>query len=197
MEQRTLQIPQEFILEGEEWKPMPKYPDLFGISNLGRSWSITKQKIIKPWKDKDGYLQYRNYVAGLDCMISFRPHREVAAAFIPNPHNYPQVHHIDDDKLNNSASNLKYGTAKMNQLDAERNKVEGYAHRRAVVGIHIETGEKKRYPSVRDVEKDGFNFSNVRQCCKGKRHKAHGYRWKYADEANVSNMFLVDKIPAE
>ena len=37
-------------------------------------------------------------------------HRLVAQEFIPNPNNYPVVMHIDDDRLNNHVSNLKWGT---------------------------------------------------------------------------------------
>ena len=44
-------------------------------------------------------------------------------AFIPNPHKYEIVRHLDDDKENNSLSNLKWGTIKENIEDAIRNNV--------------------------------------------------------------------------
>lgn len=195
MENRNLPIPEEQILESEEWKPMPKLPSHYYVSNLGRCWSIAKCKIIKFWKDPDGYLHTDPFLKSLGKRVIIKLHREVAIAFVPNPNDYPQVHHIDDNKLDNAASNLRWGTHKMNREDAERNKVKGYSHRRPVEAVHIETGERRYYPSIRDVEKDGFNWSNVRQCCKGRRHKAHGYTWKYADLENVqiSNISSSDK----
>lgn len=42
-------------------------------------------------------------------------HRLVATHFIKNPKNYPIVLHRDNDIANNYASNLKWGTLKMNQ----------------------------------------------------------------------------------
>lgn len=36
--------------------------------------------------------------------------RLVAEVYIPNPHNYPVVMHLDNNPLNNSKGNLKWGT---------------------------------------------------------------------------------------
>ena len=45
----------------------------------------------------------------------FRVHRLVAAAFIPNPENKPCIDHIDGDRANNHADNLRWVTVKENQ----------------------------------------------------------------------------------
>lgn len=42
-------------------------------------------------------------------------HRLVAEAYIPNPNNLPIVMHLDDNPLNNTVSNLKWGTHKENR----------------------------------------------------------------------------------
>lgn len=45
-------------------------------------------------------------------------HKLVALAYIPNPHNYPIVRHLDDIGTNNHVSNLKWGTQKDNVRDS-------------------------------------------------------------------------------
>jgi hypothetical protein len=42
-------------------------------------------------------------------------HRLVAKAFLPNPHNLPQVHHKDENRSNNNLENLEWVTNLENQ----------------------------------------------------------------------------------
>jgi hypothetical protein len=46
---------------------------------------------------------------------NFYVHRLVAIHYIPNPHDYPDVDHIDRDKTNNDVSNLRWVTPLQNQ----------------------------------------------------------------------------------
>ena len=43
-----------------------------------------------------------------------RLHRIVAETFINNPHNLPEVNHIDEDKTNNNVSNLEWCSRQYN-----------------------------------------------------------------------------------
>ena len=51
-----------------------------------------------------------------------RVNRIVALTWLPNPNNLPQVHHIDENKLNNKTSNLEWCTSHYNKNYGTRNQ---------------------------------------------------------------------------
>lgn len=96
----------------EIWKDIKGYEGLYQVSNFGRVLSINRTRkgrynSIVPVKRKfknfkttwDGY--YDVTLCKDSKLKSFRVHRLVAEAFIPNPNNYPQVNHKDENKTNN------------------------------------------------------------------------------------------------
>ena len=54
-------------------------------------------------------------------------HRIVAAAFIPNPYNYPQVNHKSGIKTNNTVNNLEWCNRFMNAAHAEKHNLMHHA----------------------------------------------------------------------
>lgn len=70
-------------------------------------------------KEKQCHFGYEyvlvNYISGKK---KKRLHRVVAETFIENPHGYPIVMHIDNNKKNNHVSNLMWGTVSMNTQQA-------------------------------------------------------------------------------
>ena len=92
----------------ETWKVINDFPN-YEISNFGNIRN--KTKLLKIVPNKQGY----NIVVlcnGIRKTINV--HRLVAAAFVPNPENKPCVDHIDGDRANNHADNLRWVTAKEN-----------------------------------------------------------------------------------
>ena len=90
----------------EKWVPSV-HPD-YKVSNYGRVMQWRKRLVLKQSTNKDGYKCVR--LAGQ----TYRVHRLVAMAFIPNPENKPQVNHIDGNKQNNNLNNLEWVTNQEN-----------------------------------------------------------------------------------
>lgn len=167
----------------EIWRDVEGYEGLYQVSNMRRVKSLNynrsgKERVLKQRKNKWGYLRvvlckdgdYKNY----------RTHRLVAQVFIPNPENYPEVNHIDEDKTNNAVDNLEWCSSKYNCNYGTRNEKIS----RPV--ICIETGEV--FNSFAEAQKKtGIDASSI---CKCARHKKRRYtagrcHWEYVKKGEI------------
>ena len=162
----------------EIWCPIKEYESLYEVSDKGRvkSLKFDKERILKPGKLQNGYLQVCLCKNGEknNCMI----HRLVAQAFIPNHQNLPEVNHKDEDKTNNSVLNLEWCDQKYNSNYGTRNQRISKP-----VLQYEKSGEfVKEWKSTRDVQRNlNYNQSNISRCCNGKIKSAYDFIWKYKD----------------
>lgn len=86
------------------WQFINNHPD-WQVSDIGGLIRNRKTKELK-----STYVQNKGYpMVSLDGK-SYLIHRLVAEAFVPNPDNKPCVDHVDGNKLNADASNLRWVT---------------------------------------------------------------------------------------
>lgn len=105
-----------------EWKQIEGFEDYY-VSNAGQIKS--KNKILKHYVHKQGYAYLNVKPNGrLGRGKTFRIHRCVAIAFIPNPDNKPEINHKDGNRTNNYVSNLEWCTRAENISHKFQNEIE-------------------------------------------------------------------------
>lgn len=170
----------------EIWKDITGYENLYQISSLGNVKSLgngnsnnSKERILKPNKLKNGYLQVALYKNNQKW---YKIHRLVASEFIENPNNYPIINHKNEIKTDNRVENLEW-------CDTLYNRNYGTTNRRITESntnnpkiskqvLCVETGVI--YPSTHQVERElGFANTHISNACRGKYKQAYGYTWRY------------------
>lgn len=197
----------------EIWREIEGYKN-YQVSSLGRVRSLNYKRtgevrVLKAWKDKDGYLIIGLHKNGTQ--RTFRIHRLVGEAFIPNPENKPQIDHIDTNKTNNSVENLKWATNKENsnnELSRKHNSEaqKGRHHSEETKRKMSEAlkGEKNTFSKRVEIFKDGLSLgifpctmelerkseelfgtrllnSNISRVCTGKKPQYKNFTFKYVD----------------
>ena len=103
-------------------------------------------------------------------------HRLVAETYIPNPHNYPEVNHKNENKLDNRVSNLEWCSTLDNLNHSRVIEKASVAKFRKVKCVT--TG--KIYNSIKEAADElGLYHSNIVACCNGRRATCGGLEWKY------------------
>ena len=175
----------------EIWRPIKGYEGLYQVSNLGRVKSLNynhtgNEGILSPRKNSCGY--YNVILHKNKDKKSFRVHRLVAQAFIPNPNNLPEVNHKSEEKWLNTVENLEwcdksynvnYGTHNERMLKT-RNKRGGKTAERLIAQITLDGKIIKIWPSIMEAERNGFHRGCICLCCQGKQNKHQGFKWQYA-----------------
>lgn len=180
----------------EIWKDIENYEGKYQVSTFGRVKSLNynktcKERIMKPDKDKGGYL--RVVLCKNNRVKFFAVHRLVALAFIPNPENKPCIDHINTIRDDNRSENLMWCTYKENSNNPisrkrllDNSPVVGKFGKdnccsKPVYQYSLEGKLIRKWDCVRDVERGlGFDPSNISKCCSGKIKTAYKFVWKHA-----------------
>lgn len=193
-------------IEGEVWKPVVGYEELYEVSNVGRIKSIgirpTEQtplwqiKLLKKSKinsqslNKWGYLGVSLYKNGL-CK-RFQVHRLVAMAFIPNPENKPQVNHVNGVKTDNVLDNLEWNTHSENlkhafRIGLKKPTLTGLGRRNnlhykstPILQKTLEGVIVREFPSISEAHRYFGKQTNIPAALSGKQTQSCGYKWEYA-----------------
>lgn len=178
----------------EVWKPVRGYEEYYEVSNLGRIKSVYRLTVFKDGRKRrfygkilatrsvnnSGYLTVGLHDSGKT--KTFLVHRIVAEAFVSNPYGRDEVNHIDQDKLNNSASNLEWCTHKENTNHGDEIERGARKQRRSFYQLDMDGNLIKVWHGFKQMQREtGYQRASVYRCCVGQRESYKGYKWKYAE----------------
>jgi hypothetical protein len=159
------------------------------ICDDGRVWSGKRQRFLSTSLDEKGYEKVSLWVNKK--VKTMKIHRLVAKYFIPNPHNYKEVNHKDENKTNNNVSNLEWCDRKYNVNYGSRSEKVAQLlinnnHNKRVLQYDKNGNFVEEYPSLheaaRQLGKESVHGEqNISMCARGKTETAYGYVWKFAD----------------
>ena len=173
----------------EEWRDIQGYEGIYQVSNEGRVKSLERdikktcggkeymchknEAIRKPHFNGNNYEIYDLWRENK--VVQVLTHHLVANAFVPNPHKYKVVHHIDENTRNNRAENLMW-------IADEEHRTLHDNERKKKVYQHTIDGELiKVWDCIAECGRNGFDIGNISKCCSPKynSYKTYkGYIWK-------------------
>lgn len=165
------------------------------IRRRGYGLLVLQERILNPSSNK-GYprliLKNEEHIG-----TNYSVHSLVAKTFIPNPENKPCIDHINGNRADNRVANLRWCTfAENNRYELARKhfseskmgrKNGMYGKRgklspshKAVLQYDLAGNFIKKYYGIMEAQREtGVQFKNISKVCKGERHSAGGYFWKY------------------
>lgn len=121
-----------------------KYKDYYATED-GKIWSEKSHKFLSQ-SMRGEYLKVSLFVNKEKITVSV--HRLIAETYIPNPNNFPIIHHKDENKLNNNINNLEWTTEQQNCNEGTRNQRISKTNKLIFANTEIKRGQ---HPSATSV----------------------------------------------
>lgn len=179
----------------EIWKPIAGYKNSYEVSSKGRVRSLArviyrkngrkqfiKEKLITPADNGKGY--YRVRLAKNGKNTAYAVHRLVASSFIPNPKEFPEINHKDENKSNNFVENLEWCDRVYNMNYGTGKNRMSLANSIPIVQIDSDGKIIKEWRSCVEAARElGLHSQNIDLCVKGKIKQIKGYMFREADKS--------------
>lgn len=182
-------------MKEEIWKDIDGYKGYYQVSNLGRVRSLDRYieyiyndmvvtrkqrgRIRQPAINHQGYLQLSLLKNGVS--TTFKVHRLVAKAFLPNPDNLTEINHINENKQDNHINNLEWCSRQYNCIYGTAPKRRALACSKAIEQIDMDTNEVVAvFASASEASRKlGFTRVGIQRCCVKRQISCQGYYWRF------------------
>ena len=169
----------EQLLNLTVWLPIKNY-DNYEVSICGQVRNMITKQILKPQFRKCGYYYVNLYKNNK--MKHHYIHRLVSIHFIPNINNDKCFDHINNNKLDNTVSNLRWCTFQQNQFNRQMNinnksGIKGIYYNKNYQKWHVRIGFNNKFIHI------GY-YDDINDAKQARQTKANEL---YGDYINVVN----------
>lgn len=170
---------------------IPNFSDYVIYPKQGIIWSCKSNKWVGAKNKKSGYW-YCALTSDDGKVWKTKVHRVIWIAVNGEIPNGLEVNHINEDKSNNSISNLNLLTRKENINYGTRNERVAKALSKAMKGKFINRKDQSKqvgaykngvlimtFPSTKEAGRKGYDQGAVSKSCNGKLPHYKGFQWQY------------------
>lgn len=177
------------------WKDIEGYEGLYQVSNTGQVKSLNYKghgvvRLLKQDVIHNGYKRVSLFKNGKK--KNYLVHRLVAITFLPNPHGYKEINHIDENKANNMISNLEWCSREYNmnygtviKRSSEKRKGKDNPNAKTILMYDKEGNFIRKFDSIADANKyfgKDRNCSQISRCLRGRNKTAYDHIFVYTDD---------------
>lgn len=178
----------------EIWSPINGFDGEYEISSFGRVKSLKSGIILRQYEDRGGYLEV--HLRKHSKKYHKKIHRLVAEAFLPNPNNYLEVNHKDENKKNNRFDNLEWCTHQYNSTYNDKHIKHGIKMRKPVLQYDLRGNFIARYLSQTHASKiTGISQGVISNCANQRQKQSHGFVFTF--DTNDTPLYLGDEDKAD
>ncbi|MCZ2766182.1 HNH endonuclease [Lacticaseibacillus paracasei] len=156
--------------QDEEFKACPAPYSRYKISKSGIVIGSRLKRPIKQYINSCGYVILGVTKDGSNRHTTVTISRLLALAWIPNPEHLSDVDHLDNNRLNNALSNLRWISHRDNLVKDHRRQLMRRANGRPIKRLN-DDGSYVLYNSIKEAaEANGLSNTSVSGSCSGTLH---------------------------